>query len=440
MRVLAIELRRSPMRWLAVIANLLVVYALVVSFNDWGGIWQRSTAAVSTVGLWWLPLAAAAQAWRANVLAREHADRLAEAGTVSPVRVSLVQLTAGCVWAFVPLLLGWATTVVMNWQMRPPGFLSPGFMALGVLGAWCAIGVGQLLGAFGGPIWFAPLTGALVVLLRILLSGADGYGLHSLPIVVSGAPSYVSMRGIGLLAVSLQTGLVLLLAVVAPWWWTRRHRFRLRRYRDAATAALASVACVGLLAGGIAVNVTAGPLVRQRTGVPPVCARDTPMTVCVLPEDAALLPRMRAVVEKVPAKIPTRLGLRAHGSFYESGAANPDPLNYGDDVGSLDMWLFTTNAAANVVGGSLYPDGQCDVSPNADKSLVAEESQRYFELVYWVTLRLYGQPPPHTGDSMPIDHAAVQALEARSQRDQIAWAEHHIRLLRSLDAHVCRTP
>lgn len=215
MRAVVIEARRTPLRWVSVaLAGLLVAF-MIANRSDWAYTWQRASAAIDTPVFYVGPILAGAQTARAGALGRQHLWDMADSATRPSWRVGLSQLAVGALCALVPVVFGTLAAIVLMAGSGAPGFLDPGYPVVAALGLWWCVGIGQLAGGLGGPVWFAPIAAAMVCLFRFGIPHGNGYGSGGLDRVAAGAPSCLQIDWLAVGAVATET-LVVGVVAVAP--------------------------------------------------------------------------------------------------------------------------------------------------------------------------------------------------------------------------------
>lgn len=434
MRGVLIEARRTPLRWVSVLLAGVLVAFMLVNRADWSQVWQRASAAIDTPVFYVGPILAGAQAARVGAIARQGVGEVVDAGTRPSWAVALTQMVAGALWALVPVVFGVLTAGAVMVGSSAPGFVDLGYVLLAVLGLWWCVGVGQLLGSMGGPLWFSPIAAAMVCLFRFGIPYGNGYGSGGLDRVVAGAPSYLEINWIALGAVVLELLALGVLAVAVPWMWGRvRLGKDVRHWPGGAGRALTASACTCIVVVSVVATAASPSLTRERSAPSSSACAGSAITACVWPQDSAYLPMMSNVLMRATTDV-APFGFVVAGRTSEVGLSDDDTFTL---VGSGE-WTFAEGVADHIMGETYPLSETCDIPESGAQ--VDQFHVDYFEVSAWIALRLHGAPrPADINDTSTTDWSSLEDLVEADVADQSAWlAPRMDRLRQTTDAWCTR--
>ncbi len=399
MSVLSVEIRRSPMRWVAPLLLLTQVTMMFTRTTEWIGQWPQ-TSAVAQVGTFLSgAVAAAASAWSAGRWARVDGDLILPGGQLRALCASGYPLLAGTTWAILAYLVGAFIAAATTWwsAVAPDGFLWPNYLLLGaaVLVIGCALG--HILGLFVPGPAAPPIAAVLMILLSYTWTTySESRGTASVLIVVSGpAAVTLSLEALGVRA------LVALLLVAAAITWTPTAL--IRRGGRLSTAAVAVPMALAAVAVASQVG-RVGPLVVPRSPPPePACA-GADIVVCVWPEDIKYLNPAVDMAQRIHDASP-EYGFRLPGTVYERGVGPRPDEGFMVNAG---RWMIADWLGAKAVVDTVPLCGSDDETAQRDYYTALEN------LVAFATAVAFGGGQPadiHSTSAIPVLPGAGEARD-----------------------------
>ena len=326
-------------------------------------------------------------------------------------------------------------TIVNLASGAPAGFLWPSYVLVALACLTECIAVGLLLGRLGGPAWFAPVITVMLLFLRLVITlpgSGEAMRFHFTRLFLSGRASAV-LSPIGVALAVLEAGLVVVLAWSVPdliahtrairartaYPWSRTHR---------RTVAVGSLGCV--VAGAL---VLTSPRLTQERRPPkePVCT-STEFRICVWPDEAARLPGLTRIAERVPEQAQA-LGVPVPDRISSNGLEDTRSLEPGSSnfvIESDSTWFAADSAAglltASVVSAQCYPHDESG-------------RQAYFkaarELSMLLELRLQAADwPQGMGDNSGVDRAEIARIGKAAEEEQQTWIDERLATMHSLAA------
>ncbi|MFI2757456.1 hypothetical protein ACH5A3_01055 [Streptomyces echinatus] len=324
MRVLLTEMRRGEAKWAAALMGAVGVYYFTAESpgqSDWIGWWTQTSLQVQLFSVIVMgSVMSAAAAWGAGRAFRHRTRPWADTAARGGWAQAFLLWLAAWLWS----LIAYALFVVIAFSrtagvsdVTEPAW-TPLLLGASMMGLQTALGVAvgsalpsRVIAPFAGIFWYG---------LFVVVAFVPGTPLDKLFPAIDEfwssefAPN--TTRMLTAVAWCLALGL-LLLALPA---------LRRRATLAPRPVALAALALVALAAGGALVAFrTPAPdsywAVRKAQPAHPLCAGSGGTTLCLWPEDRHLLPRARAAVRTVDARLGTLGGLNR--SFYAAGLDRP---------------------------------------------------------------------------------------------------------------------
>lgn len=431
--ILRIEMRRSLLVRLSPFAAAALVALMVNDIHTWRGIWPEGSAHISAPLLFIGPLMGGISAWEVRRRHLAGSARGARSGTapwITPLLIAHLLSGAAVV------AVGALCAIIVNLaSAAPAGFLWPSYVLVSLACLTECIAVGFLLGRLGGPAWFAPVITAMLLFLRLVITlpgSGDAMRFHFTRLFLSGRAS-VTLSPIGVALAVLEAGLVVVLArsvpdliahmratrarTAYPWSRTRRR-----------TVVVGGLSCV--VAGAL---VLMSPQLTQERRPPkePVCT-STEFRICVWPDEAARLPGLTRIAERVPEQAQA-LGVPVpdHISSYgldDTRSYKPGGSNF---VIESDSTWFAAGSAADLLIASIV-SAQCYPHDESGR-------QAYFkaghELSMLLELRLQAADfPQGMRDSSGVDRTEIARIGKADEAEQRAWIDERLATMHSLAA------
>lgn len=417
MRILAMELRRSPLKWWL---PFLIALDLAVLFGRsqwWIGVWPEASVAAQVPSFYLGPLLSAAAAWSAGRVQRNALQDQIAVASRTRWKVESVQLAATVSYGLFAYLVGILSAAAVSYRAAGPGFLWPGYLLLGASVLILCTGIGHMVGrwlpsAFASPV----ICGLACFVVLAATAGPSGLGLF----LLSGPPASTSSAravGVRLLIACVVVSLAVLVDRPVK---VERTRFRRTWQHQAATLGCAAmVAALGLVYGPV------GPVQVRRPAPPaPLCTASQPK-ICVWPEQRKYLPQLEAMAMRA-AQLPPGL-IVSPPAFYERGLAR-SAAGESFTIHEGSMWEVAISMSILIVNTST-PSCIAKNSDEQEKVLAAD-----FELDSWVAARITnaGQPADIHGGPPGVDQEEIGRLIKQPETVQTAWVEERISTIKGI--------
>ncbi|QSB06340.1 hypothetical protein [Natronoglycomyces albus] len=405
-QLLWVEIRRSPAKWWCGLSLTVIVAYLLVSHQQWVGVWpQASMAAQVGAGLA-SPLMTAAAAWVGFQRSKSQMGPQTTASARNPWERESLPLLAVLAWAFVPIVVGFLAMAVVNYGATSSGHLWPTFLWLALVTTLIGVSAGYFLGrCLPSPFTVAA---AALIMFMVLFLGETNERLalltyYGYPDETVSWPALAARVG---LAVSL---LLLALSVGAMRDWAAT------RSLSPATGWKVVTGLVVVMAVGVYV---AGPLQTERYFYGQVVCTDTYPVACLWPEHEKYLPLVSEYVERFN-ELDEFLVLpddpyKGIDEFWEAGTRNPnDQLTmFGGEFGTASSMV------EYAIGATDFPGCHVD-SDHAEYETLAEA---YWQLVDWFTLYIMDVDSLSTLDVFVPGIDALEPVLQLPIEEQFAWA------------------
>jgi hypothetical protein len=415
-RVLALELRRSSVRWAF---PLLVGVVLVTMFGRgryWVGVWPQASAMAQLPAAYLGPALAAATAWEGSRATRF--DLTPQLGVA--VRPRWQSAGAQFVACLSYGLLAYSTGVVaaaaLSLAQAGPGFLWWGYIGLGAAVTTGCAAVGFMVGRHAVLTRTAPVLCGLACLIVVAAFGSPAtLGLNPLdgPSDLQTRPQAVAAR----LAVAVALCAV---AILVP-----ERRLWQRRWPRPLWGQVAGVVVVAVALSVTIIRVVdQGPVVAPRPPpTRPTCTATRP-AFCVWPEEQKYLPELTLMARRL--QLIPGTWLQAPAALYEAGLIIGRGRTQDFVILEGSMWSVSPTIAGQVMQASF-----ADVCPSAaqmsDRRAVA-----MVELGTWLEARVNGavQPADVHGGPPGVDQVALGMITQRPEAVQQAWVDQRVDVIR----------
>ena len=431
--ILRIEMRRSLLVRLSPLAAAALVALMVNDIHTWRGIWPEGSAHISAPLLFIGPLMGGVGAWevrRRCLAGAARGARSRAAPWITPLLIA--HLLSGAA----VIATGALCAIIANLASgAPAGFLWPSYVLVALACLTECIAVGLLLGRLGGPAWFAPVITVMLLFLRLVITlpgSGDAMRFHFTRLFLSGRASAV-LSPIGVALAVLEAGLVVVLAWSVPdliahtrairartaYPWSRTHR---------RTVAVGSLGCV--VAGAL---VLTSPRLTQERRPPkePVCT-STEFRICVWPDEAARLPGLTRIAERVPEQAQA-LGVPVPDRISSNGLEDTRSLEPGSSnfVIESDSTWFAADSAAGLLTASVA-SAQCYPHDESGRQAYFKAAR---ELSMLLELRLQAADwPQGMRDNSGVDRAEIARIGRADEEEQQTWIDERLATMHSLAA------
>ncbi|MER5520052.1 ABC transporter permease [Streptomyces sp. NPDC002763] len=414
MRVLLMELRRSPLRWWFPVLVALDVAVLFGRAQWWIGVWPQASAAAQVPAFYLGPFLAAYAAWASGRIHRLGFEDQHTAGTRPRWQVEGVHIAAVAVYGGGAYAVGAAVAAAVSYDDAGPGFLWPSYLLLGAALIVLCIAVGHIAGRWFPSAFATPVICGLACFVVVTMNGGP---MKAGLFVLSGGPAVEVTPE----RLAVRWGLALSAVVVAvltprtlPGYTGERGKVIARL-----PAIGGSVLAVACLAG----VVTAGPVQTARANPSgQMCTRTEPK-ICVWPEERMYMPRLEAMAERVSG-LPSVI--TSPSVFYEEGLRGDKGRDTDFSIFEGSMWEVADSMSIAVSRESTPRYCQAATSTAEDRRTMA-----YFELDSWLAARISGagQPSDIHGGPPGVDQKAIARLIKQSGPAQEAWAKKRIKVI-----------
>ncbi|MCS0602515.1 ABC transporter permease [Streptomyces sp. LP11] len=415
MRILVMELRRSPLRWWFPVLVALDMAVLFGRAQWWIGVWPQASAAAQVPAFYLGPFLAAYAAWASGRIHRLGFEDQHIAGTRPRWQVEGTHIAAVAVYGGAAYAVGAAVAAAVSYHDAGPGFLWPGYLLLGGALIVVCIALGHLAGRWFPSAFATPVISGLACFLVVTMNGGPSKaGLF----VLSGAPDVEVSPG----RLAVRWGLALSAVAVAVL--TPR---TLPGYIGARGTLIARLPAIGtsvLALACLAGVLTAGPVQTARAEPgSPTCTRTEPK-ICVWPEERKYLPRLEAMAARVSA-LPAVI--TSPSEFHEQGLRGGKGQDIDFSIFEGSMWEVADSMSIAVSRASTPPFCQASDSGAEDRRMMA-----YFELDSWLAARISGagQPSDIHGGPPGVDQKAIARLIKRPEPAQENWAKKRIKVIK----------
>ncbi|MER6568680.1 ABC transporter permease [Streptomyces sp. NPDC001093] len=412
MRILWMELRRSPLRWWFPVLVALDVAVLFGRAQWWIGVWPQASAAAQIPAFYLGPFLAAYAAWASGRIHRLGFEDQHTAGTRPRWQVEGAHIAAVVVYGGVAYGVGALVAAAVSHHDAGPGFLWPSYLLLGAALILLCIAVGHLAGRWFPSAFATPVICGLACFVMVTMNGGP---MKAGLFVLSGAPAVEVTPG----RLAIRWGLALSAVAVAvltprvlPGYTGERGKV-IARLPAMGTSALAVACLAGVL--------TAGPVQTARaTPDAPLCTRTEPK-ICVWPEERMYLPRLEAMARRISALPPV---IKSPSAFYEEGLRGDKAQDIDFSIFEGSMWEAADSMSIAISRTSTPPFCHAVDSTNEDRRM-----QAYFELDSWLAARISGagQPADMHGGPPGVDQAAIARLIKQPEPAQEDWAKKQIK-------------
>jgi hypothetical protein len=348
-------------------------------------------------------------------------------------RVLAAQFAAQVVWALAPVAAGVVCAAVVNFGVgAAPGWVAAPYLLLAAVFAVECAALGHLLGALGGPLWFAPVVSLIVVFVREVFATSTGVGwAASFTRLVNSGPPWLEVSPRGLLLGVVEAGVVVVLALALPGLAARlAARFKGRVLRWGWLRVGVAVVVAAGVVGGAGVVLGGPTVIVPRAAPSEVVCTDTATRVCVWPESAVHLPVLSAMAD------------RADGVAASLGVAPPAPmyeLGLDDDASTFVMVNSTTWFMSGVPAGDIawsVEPPTCEMDPDGlpaeDAAATRRELRAMIQLVLEDSVRPVGM-----GDDSGLDWSAIEAVWQDGDEATREWIGERLGELRAINAAAC---
>ncbi|WP_445529982.1 hypothetical protein [Streptomyces cyslabdanicus] len=414
MRILVMELRRSPLRWWFSVLVALDVAVLFGRAQWWIGVWPQASAAAQIPAFYLGPFLAAYAAWASGRIHRLGFEDQHTAGTRPRWQVEGVHIAAVAVYGGGAYVAGAVVAAAVSYRDAGPGFLWPSYLLLGAALIVLCIAVGHIAGHWFPSGFATPVVSGLACFVAVTMTGGP---LKAGLFVLSGAPAVevtperLAMRwGLALSAVAV--------AVLTPR--------RLLGYAGARGKLLVRLLAIGssaLAVACLAGVLTTGPVQTARANPSaPMCTRTEPK-ICVWPEERMYIPRLEAMARRVSELPPF---IKSPSVFHEEGLKGDEAQDIDFSIFEGSMWEVADSMSIAISRASTPPFCQAANSSAEDRRMMA-----YFELDSWLAARISGagQPSGIHGGPPGVDQGAIARLIKQSGPAQEDWAKKRIKVI-----------
>ncbi|WP_416873726.1 hypothetical protein [Kitasatospora sp. SC0581] len=417
-RVLLMELRRSPLRWWLPALLLIDLAALFGRSRSWIGVWPETSVAAQVPSFYFGPALAAAAAWAAGREGRGGAMPATPTSTRPRFLPELLLLTATLVYGTAVYACGALVAAAVSWSEAGPGFLWPGYLVIGLTVMTGCAAAGQLVGKTIRSTFLAPSVAGLGSLAVLAWVGSPhAFGLF----VLSGSPQAQAAPA----AVALRVGLALAaagLALTLPDWWQAR-----RSVLFQARSGLAAVGFGALLVALVAAAPQAGRVQVSRSApAQPLCTTTTPK-LCIWPEERKYLPKLASLSDRI-ALLPAGLFV-VPDTFYEQGLRGPAHQYTDFPISEGSVWTVAESISIQILSATAPPRCKNLTEANTERMVKAS-----WELGRWLNVTITGGPQPDDVHGGPpgLDTASIDQLAGAPQAEQISWVNERLSVLREM--------
>ncbi|MFJ3306231.1 ABC transporter permease [Streptomyces sp. NPDC086549] len=414
MRILLMELRRSPLRWWFPVLVALDVAVLFGRSQWWIGVWPQASAAAQIPSFYLGPFLAAYAAWAAGRIQRLGFEDQHTAGTRPRWQVEGTQIAAVAVYGAAAYVVGAAVAAAVSYRDAGPGFLWPSYLLLGAALIVLCIAVGHLAGRWFPSAFAAPVISGLACFVVVTMNGGP---VQAGLFVLSGAPA------VEVTPQSLAIRWALALSAVAVAVLTPRTLPGYTGERGKVSARLPAIGCSVLVVACLAGVVTAGPVQTARANPStPLCTRTEPK-ICVWPEERMYLPRLEAMARRVSELPPF---IKTPSVFYEEGLRGSKGQDTDFTIFEGSMWEVADSMSIAITRTSTPRFCEATDSKADDRRMMA-----YFELDSWLTARVSGagRPSDIHGGPPGVDQRAIAKLIKRPESVQEDWAKKWFKVI-----------
>ncbi|MFF1404998.1 ABC transporter permease [Streptomyces sp. NPDC058294] len=346
MRILWMELRRSPLRWWFPVLVALDVAVLFGRSQWWIGVWPQASAAAQIPAFYLGPFLAAYAAWASGRIHRLGFEDQHTAGTRPRWRVEGTHIAAVAVYGGVAYVVGALVAAAVSYRDAGPGFLWPSYLLLGAALIVLCIAVGHIAGRWFPSAFATPVISGLACFLVVTMNGGPTKaGLF----VLSGAPAVEVTPG----RLAVRWGFALSAVAVAALTprmlsgYTGERGTLIARLPAIGSSALAVVCLAGVL--------TAGPVQTARANPSaPTCTRTEPK-ICVWPEERMYLPRLEALARRVAELPPV---IKSPSAFYEEGLRGGKGQDTDFSIFEGSMWEVADSMSIAISRASTPPSAR----------------------------------------------------------------------------------
>jgi hypothetical protein len=429
-RALFWELKNSPFLVAGPALAASQIALMLGALASWRGVWPMALANLGAQLIYIAPVVAALAAL--DTLRRGR--RLAKVLGGEGARMLAVLLLAQMVWALAPVAAGLVCAAAVNVAVgAPSGWVGVPYLVLAAVFVVEAAAFGHLLGAFGGPLWFAPVTALLAMFIRVVLAGSAGVGWAATftRLAASGPPWKMVAPG-GLVSAVAEVGVVVVLALALPGVVGRlRARLRGRVLPAGLTrVGLAGAGLLGVVAGCVVV-FNGAPVIVDRPAPDEGVCTDTATRVCVWPESAVHLPQLAAMADRA-GTVAGALGVAPAGAMYEMGL-DPDASTF--TMVNSTTWFMSGTLASDIAWQVEAPT--CQLEPKSSAAEQADGIRR--QLAAMIRLMLEDSVrPAGMGDTSGLDWPAIEAVWEDGEGAVNAWIDRRIDELRAVNAVACQ--
>ncbi|MEV0484163.1 hypothetical protein AB0I69_26575 [Streptomyces sp. NPDC050508] len=415
MRILLMELRRSPLRWWFPVLVALDVAVLFGRSQWWIGVWPQASAAAQIPAFYLGPFLAAYAAWASGRIHRLGFEDQHTAGTRPRWQVEGTHIAAVAVYGGGAYIVGAAVAATVSYRDAGPGFLWPSYLLLGAALIVLCIAVGHIAGRWFPSAFATPVISGLACFVVVTMNGGPSKaGLF----VLSGAPA------VEVTSERLAIRWALALAAVAVAVLTPRSLPGYTGARGKLIARLPTVGSSALAVACLAGVITAGPVQTARANPSaPTCTRTVPK-ICVWPEERMYIPQLDAMAKRVSGLPPA---IKSPSVFYEEGLRGHKAQDTDFSIFEGSMWEVADSMSIAISRASTPAFCQAANSSAEDRRLMA-----YFELDSWLAARISGagQPSDIHGGPPGVDQRAIARLIKQSQSAQQDWVEKRIKVIK----------
>lgn len=413
------ELRYSPLRWWLPVLVIVDLATLFGRSSAWIGEWPQTSVAAQISAFYFAPMLAAAAAWSAGRANRNGTTTLLDGAARPGWRVELTPLAASVTFGLIAYGAGVVVAVAVTLPKTTPGFLWPGYVAIGISLLVGFAAIGHLVGRWWNAPFAAPAVSGLGTFLVIAWFGSPGQlGLF----VLNGAPFYgpsgtAVVARIGIAACALAA------AVVVPRPGVRHVE---KRWLSRSTATTQACLCAALVVSLFGMH-SAGPIQVTRGAPPRQACTDGVPAICFWPDDAKYLPAAQSMSVRLGQL--AGFGFAVPGKFFEQGLRGMQTEHQDFYVLDGSLWDPSITMAGQVVDSAMPRDCLRDGSHKAIPEAVIREVG---ELNMWATIRTFGsgRPADMHGGPQGVDLPAMAQEAALPQDQQHSWVAQHLEDIR----------
>lgn len=407
MRQLALQARRSPVKWIIVFLIILNIFFLYYRDRTWIGIWPRGSCAAQLGVVYLGPIFFGVAAWVSSRSARDGVTSAELPIARSSIYRNVVELAPTLLAALLVYTAAYAAVVASNLTSGgAAGFVWPSYYLIGLSLLVSETAVGHVVGVLSsGTRWASPIGALLCFGFNVSLASR-------FDLLVLDGDAWLRLSVAGVLFRCALALVLVTIAAICPrsvsgfslhWSFGRARKSRWA----AMVAALSAFAlmCVALAMSGSVQSVRAAPDHM-------LCTAPNPK-ICLWPEDRIYLARIQSM-HRGMARLP-QLGFKSPSSVYETGLSAPEDQHFSTRGGAI--W-GASNELAIIVASKTYP-GDCVPSGEAASQRF---TQANFNVLAYLTRTIYGsEQPSNEYGGPPVDKSEISKVVRSSHKSQKSW-------------------